>query len=172
MLSEGNMKLATESLVLRTVEVSDIEEVARMWAFEKGSISKEEAQGAIDYMQNNHKKNDLGHIYHLCLAVLEKDKTSIIGWCGLDGKTADKLHIFLLIDKDYRNKGYATQCAKRLLSYAFNEAYVPFVNGGCDKDNIASYTVMVKSGMRKIGLEENGDPILYIDEDMYRNNSV
>ena len=166
------MKLVTESLVLRTVEVSDMEEVARMWAFEKGSISKEEAQGAIDYMQNNHKKNGLGHIYHLCFAVFEKDERSIIGWCGLDGKTADKLHIFFLIDKDYRNKGYATQCANRLLSYAFNEAHVPFINGGCDKDNIASYRVMKKIGMSENGFEENGDPIFYIDEEIYRKNSA
>ena len=165
------MKLETERLVLRTVEVSDIEEVARMWAFEKGSISKEEAQSAIDYMQNNHKKNALGYIYHLCFAVFEKGEHNII-WCGLDGKTADKLHIFYLIDKDYRNKGYATQCANKLLSYAFNEAHVPYVNGGCDKDNIASFKVMVKVGMCKNGFEENGDLIFYIDEEIYRKNSA
>jgi RimJ/RimL family protein N-acetyltransferase len=166
------MKLETERLVLRTVEVSDIEEVARMWAFEKGSISKEEAQSAIDYMQNNHKKNALGYIYHLCFAVFEKGEHNIIGWCGLDGKTADKLHIFYLIDKDNRNKGYATQCANKLLSYAFNEAHVPYVNGGCDKDNIASLKVMVKVGMCENGFEENGDPIFYIDEEIYRKNSA
>ena len=166
------MKLETESLVLRTVEASDIEEVARMWAFEKGSISIEEAQDAIDYMQNNHKKNTLGYIYHLCFAVFEKDKHNIIGWCGLDGKTVGKLHMFYLIDKDYRGKGYATQCANRLLSYAFYEAHVPFVNGGCDKENIASYKVMVKVGMSENGFEENGDPIFYIDEETYRINSA
>jgi len=166
------MELYTKDLLLKNVTADDIDEVARMWAFEKGSISKEEAQGAIDYMQNNHKKNDFGHIYHLCFAVFEKDEHSIIGWCGLDGKTADKLHIFFLIDKDYRNKGYATQCANRLLSYAFNDAHVPFVNGSCDKNNIASFKVMVKVGMCEKGVEENGDPIFFIDEDIYRKNSA
>jgi hypothetical protein len=50
------MELHTEDLILRTVTVNDIEEVARKWEFEKGAISKGEAQKAIEYMQNNHKK--------------------------------------------------------------------------------------------------------------------
>ena len=164
------MELYTDDLLLKTVTADDIDEVARMWEFEKGSISKEAAQDAIDYMQNNHAKNVVGQIYHLCFAIFVKGKCNIIGWCGLDGKTADKLHIFFLIDKDYRNKGYATQCANRLLSYAFDEAHVPFINGGCDKENVASYKVMVKIGMRKNGFEENGDPLFFIDEKLYRKN--
>ena len=54
---------------------------------------------------------------------------TFIGWCGLDGETVGKLHIFYSIDKAFRNKGYATQCAEKLLSYAFDVAQVPFVNG-------------------------------------------
>ena len=42
------MRLVTKDLLLRTVEIGDIKEVARMWKFEKGSISNEEAQSAID----------------------------------------------------------------------------------------------------------------------------
>ena len=162
------MELCTKDLLLKTVTADDIDEVARMWEFEKGSISLEEAQGAIEYMQDNHKKNDLGYIYHLCFAIFEKGKNKIIGWCGLDGKTAGKLHIFFLIDKNYRNKGYATQCAGRLLSYAFDEARVPFVNGGCDKNNVASYKVMMKIGMKQVGFEANGDPLFYIDDEQFR----
>ena len=44
------MELYTKDLPLKTVTADDIDEVARMWEFEKGSISNEEAQGAIDYM--------------------------------------------------------------------------------------------------------------------------
>ena len=152
---------------MRAVEVGDIEEVARMWEFEKGCISIDEAHKAIDYMQDNHMKNKAGHIYHLCLGVFEKNQRKIIGWCGLDGKTDGKLYIFFLIDAYYRNKGYATQCAERLLAYAFNEVHVPFINGGCDKSNIASYKVMSKIGMTQNAFEENGDPIFIIDKDMY-----
>ncbi|HIS68163.1 MAG TPA: GNAT family N-acetyltransferase [Candidatus Gallacutalibacter stercoravium] len=161
------MELYTKDLCLRTVNGEDIDEVARMWKFEQGTISAEEAQKAIEYMQNNHKKNKTGCIYHLCLAVLKKHQSSIIGWCGLDGTSAGKLHIFYSIDPAYRNRGYATQCAERLLSYAFDEAKVPFVNGGCDKDNIASYKVMKKLGMKQDGFEKNGDPLFFIEEKTY-----
>jgi RimJ/RimL family protein N-acetyltransferase len=162
------MILETGNLILRTVNTNDIEEVARMWEFEKGPISMDDAQKAIDYMQNNHAKNEVGKIQHLCFAVFEKGNSSMIGWCGLDGETSGKLHIFYAIDKSYRNRGYATQCAAKLLSYAFSEAHVPFVNGGCDKDNIASYKIMERIGMKQDAFEENGDPLFYIDRETYR----
>lgn len=165
------MELYTNDLVLRTVTNNDISEVARMWDFENGSIPVDEAQEAIDYMTDNHKKNRIGDIHHLCLAVSEKGKENIIGWCGLDGETVGKLHIFYSIDKAFRNKGYATQCAEKLLSYAFNEAQVPFVNGSCDKNNIASYRVMEKIGMIKDGYDENGFPLFFISIEMYQKNS-
>ncbi len=38
------MELYTNDLVLKTVTDNDIEEVARMWEFEKGSISTDEAK--------------------------------------------------------------------------------------------------------------------------------
>jgi RimJ/RimL family protein N-acetyltransferase len=166
------MELYTKDLILKTVTVNDIEEVARMWAFEKGSISMDEAQKAIEYMQNNHKQNKMGYIYHLCFAVFEKGKNSIIGWCGLDGKSTGKLHIFYLIDGNYRNKGFATQCATKLLSYAFDEVQVPYINGGCDKNNIASYKVMEKVGMKQNGFEDNGDPLFFIDDKLYHKRNT
>ena len=162
------MELFTSDLLLRTVEDSDIKEVARMWEFQKGDISLDEAKSAIEYMKNNHAQNKVGYIYHLCFAVFEKGGNKIIGWCGLDGKIADKLFIFFSIAEEYRNKGYATQSAERLLAYAFDEARVPFVNGGCDKNNIASFKVMAKIGMSQSGFEENGDPLFYIDDTLYR----
>jgi len=161
------MELVTEALRLRTVTDGDIEEVARMWAFEKGTIPLEEAQAAINYMQNNHAQNTAGHIVHLCFAVFEKNGGAIIGWCGLDGTTEGKLHIFYLLDAGYRNRGYATQCAVRLLAYAFDEAHVPFVNGGCDKDNLASRKVLEKASMALCGYEENGDPLFIMDCEIY-----
>ena len=96
---------------------------------------------------------------------------TFIGWCGLDGETVGKLHIFYSIDKAFRNKGDATQCAEKLLSYAFDVAQVPFVNGGCDKNNIASYRVMEKIGMIKDCYDENGDPLFFISKEMYQEIS-
>ena len=162
------MELYTKDLLLRTVEDKDIEEVALMWEFEKGKISRDEAKNAIEFMKNNHIQNKMGSIHHLCFAIFKKGESKIIGWCGLDGQIADRLYIFFSIADGYRNNGYATQAAERLLSYAFDEAKVPFINGGCDKNNIASFKVMTKIGMEQRGFEENGDPLFYIDDKLYR----
>jgi RimJ/RimL family protein N-acetyltransferase len=163
------MELHTQDLALRTVTDEDIDEVSRMWNFEKGSISSQEAQKAIDYMQSNHMKNRTGYIYHLCFAVYEKGKKNIIGWCGLDGKCSPgKVVIFYLIDKSYRNKGFATQCAEKLLEYAFEIVKIDSVYGGCFKDNISSYKVQVKTQMILYKVDkESGDPHFYIDKEIY-----
>jgi len=75
-----------------------------------------------------------------------------------------------LIDKSYRNKRYATQCAFKLLEYAFEVAKVAKVErvyGGCDKDNLASYKVLSKIGMVNYKIRENGAPHFFIDKDIY-----
>lgn len=166
------MELQTDALLLRTVTDDDINEVARMWKFEQGSISLDEAKEAIEYMQNNHKQNRPGFIYHLCFAIYEKGKPGIIGWCGLDGKpepeNSDRMEIFFLIDSAYRNKGYATQCVLKLLEYAFETAGIERVFGGCDKDNISSFKVLAKSGMVLVKFRDNGAPKFFIDRDIWR----
>ena len=77
------------------------------------------------------------------------------------------MEIFYLIDKDYRNKGYATQCALILLEYAFEVAKIKKVFGGCDKNNISSFKVLAKSGMVLYQVRENSDPHFFIDGDIY-----
>ena len=163
------MELHTASLTLRTVDASDIKEVARMWDWQNGQISAEKAKEAVLRMQDNHMKNKQGYIYHLCLAVYEKGGNCIIGWWGLDGQCLPgNTVLFYSIHSDYRNKGYATQCAGRLLSYAFCEIGISSISGGCDKNNLASFRVMKKIGMKQNAFEDNGDPLFFIDKETYQ----
>ncbi|MGI5959661.1 MAG: GNAT family N-acetyltransferase [Massiliimalia sp.] len=162
------MELYTESLILRTVDDSDINEVARMWDWQNGAVSAEQAKEAVLWMQENHKKNKPGELHHLCLAVYEKGSNRMIGWCGLDGQwSPGKTVLFYSIHSDYQNKGYATQCAGRLLSYAFCDLGLSSVSGGCDKHNLASFRVMEKIGMEQNAFEDNGDPLFFIDQETY-----
>lgn len=48
--------------------------------------------------------------------------------------------------------------------YAFDEAQVSFINGGCDKNNIASYLVLEKIGMIEDGYDENGDRLNFLEQ--------
>ena len=151
------MKLLTKNLNLRTLTPDDLNEIARMWNYPAG-VSREEAAEILKGMQDNHKKNKPGAIYHLCLGVFEKsDSKRIIGWCGLDGTAAPgKTVLFYIIDEKYRGKGYATQCAVELLRYAFEDMGYESIQSGCAKDNMSSYRVMEKAGMRLISRTKHG----------------
>jgi RimJ/RimL family protein N-acetyltransferase len=165
------MELHTPDLLLRPVTPEDVPEVARMWNFEQGSISAEDAAKAVASMRRNHRRNRAGHIHHLCFAVFENGGQKIIGWCGLDGKRSPKQpDIFYLIGQEYRGKGYATQCAKRLLEHAFETVELDSVHGGCSKENVASFRVQEKAGMIQNAFEANGDPLFYIDKAIYHKN--
>lgn len=163
------MELQTEGLSLRTVTDCDLPEVARMWSSD-GPVSLDEAREAIAYMTENHRQNKRGCIRHLCLAVFETGAEQIIGWCGLDGERPGTTDIFYSIDPVYRGRGYATQCAKRLLTYAFEEAGLSDVNGGCYRENKASFRVMEKAGMQPLEPDETGGPVFYMNEEIYLRN--
>lgn len=167
------MKIKTKDLILRTVKKDDIAEVARMYEY-PNNISFAQAEKAIDTMISNYNQNKLGYIKHLCLAVCPKEKPNvIIGWCGLDGESEkDKVVIFYIIDEKYRNKGYATQAARAILQYAFEQAQLENVYGGCDKNNIASYKIMSNIGMKNYGVGDNNDPQFCMDRADYKNTKA
>ena len=148
-------------VILRPVTEKDLPEVIRTWPSDHRPVSGEEARGAISYMRDSCEKNTKGYIRHLCLAVCgREDPDTIMGWCGLDGRmNHTEPEIFILLDEEYRNKGYGTQCVKELLRMAAEEYGLLSVHGGCDKENAASRRAMEKGGMVQYGTEENGDPL-------------
>ena len=94
------IELLTNDLILRTVTVADIEEVARMWMYPHATTI-EEAYKALENMENSSKNNQPKAIRHLCLGVFRKQvPKQIIGWCGLDGKAEQgKTVLFYMIDE-------------------------------------------------------------------------
>ena len=155
------MDYRTGRLILHFVTEDDLAEVARTWPSDHRPVSPAEARGVISYMRGNHAKNAPGCIHHLCLAVCSaEDPQTIMGWCGLDGsRSRTEPEIFILLDEEYRGKGYGTQCVRELLRIAAEDYSLPGVHGGCGKDNTASRRAMEKGGMVQIGTEENGDPL-------------
>lgn len=152
------MEFKLKDLTMRTVTYDDTNEVCRMWDFEKGEISYDEAVNAIEWMNSNHKLNQLHKITHMCFAIFENETNKIIGWCGLDGRninTDGKVHIFYIIDRDYRRRGYATECARKILEYGFVNMKLDRIDGSCSNDNISSQKVMERIGMQRIEDDED-----------------
>ena len=79
------------------------------------------------------------------------------GWSGSRNRAEPE--IFILLDEAYRNRGYGTQCVRKLLRIAAQDYALNSVHGGCAKENIASARAMEKGGMVRDGTEENGDPL-------------
>ncbi len=150
--------IETHRLILRTVTLDDLERVASSWNLDDGPISLEEAEGKITWMLGNHRQNAPGRVVHLCLAVIYKDTGELIGWCGLDhrDRTKENPVLFYLLKKSYWGRGLATEAARALIGYAFNELGLNRVDSGAEFENIASKRVMEKIGMQYLGLNDEG----------------
>ena len=145
----GGVFIETDRLVLRTVTIDDIEDVALTWDLDEGPISHEEAKKQVKWMLDNHKKNAQGSFVHLCLAIIHKDNGQFIGWCGLDHRDREKANpvLFYLLKEQYRKRGLATEAAKAVLRHGFCELGLSKIDGSASSENIASKRVMEKIGM-------------------------
>ncbi len=81
-------------------------------------------------------------------AVVDREDGRMIGWCGLGflpeiGET----EVAYLLDKDYWNRGYATEAARISLGYGFEEAGLDRIIALAFPENAASRRVMEKIGM-------------------------
>ena len=150
--------IQTARVLLRTVTMEDVDEVALNWSVDGEPISREEAENKVIWMLENHRQTAPGRVRHLCLAIIHQRDQRFIGWCGLDHLDPAKAHpvLFYLLQPDYRGQGLATEAAAALLSYAVGELGLARVDGGAAVENRASKRVMEKIGMRYLGLDDEG----------------
>lgn len=162
------MELLTKDLILRPVTEADLTEIARMWRYPQ-EISLDDARKALEKIESRHHKNRIKAIYHLCLGIFRKEEPEkLIGWCGWDGQCApEQTVLFYSIAEEFRCRGYATQCAKELLRYVFEDMQYDIVYSGCAKDNIASFRVMEKAGMFHNEVYDDGGLGFYMDKEMF-----
>jgi [ribosomal protein S5]-alanine N-acetyltransferase len=150
--------IETTRLILRTVTMDDVGDVALSWKLDDEPISREEAEDQVRWMLANHERNAPGRLVHLCLAIIHKDTLEFIGWCGLDqrGQARANPVLFYLLKADHWGKGLATEAARAVLDYAFGELGLARIDGGAAPENTASKRVMEKIGMMYLGLNEEG----------------
>jgi ribosomal-protein-alanine N-acetyltransferase len=164
------VSLETERLILRTVTLSDIDAVALSWKLDESPVSRQEAENQVMRMLANHQQNAPGKIIHLCLAIIHKDTREWIGWCGLDhlDQTRSNPVLFYLLKASYWGQGLATEAARTLLEYAFEEMNLPQIDSAAASDNLASVRVMEKLGMRSLGLDAEGGHAFTLTREEYQ----
>ena len=151
--------LETERLVLRKFNNNDADdlyeyckdpEVTKYLIFETYE-NIETAQDRIDFLQAKYAQEKM-----LCWAIVEKYSKKVIGsidLCNICDKDK-KAEAGYVLNREYWNRGYMTECLKRVLDYAFNELGLVRVYAKCIISNIASETVMKKTGMSFEGVEK------------------
>lgn len=86
------------------------------------------------------------------LAVLTKSSNELIGHMVFHPWFAPYTHeIGWVFGREHQRRGYATEAAKSLLAYAFEALRCHRVIATCQPENVASWRVAEKLGMRREG---------------------
>lgn len=90
------------------------------------------------------------------IIVHKRDKV-VIGDMGFKGgpDAAGAVEIGYSIIPEYRNQGYATEMARNLIAWAFQQPAIRLVVAECLDDNAGSIKVLEKLGMRRLASEGN-----------------
>ncbi len=142
--------IKTKRLIIREFEVQDWQAVYEytsdsnvMKYIPEGVFNEEEARKFVSENSGDKAKyfpvvllnNNIviGHIvFHPCFG----DHTYEIGW---------------VFNPNYYNNGYASEAAEAVLDYGFKEMKLHRIIATCQPENIGSYRVMEKIGMRREG---------------------
>ena len=86
-------------------------------------------------------------------SMLHRDSNAIVGTCGFKGPPeADRMvEIAYGVSPDQQGKGYATEAAEALTTYAFSSGNVSVVRAHTWPQPNASTRVLTKCGFRRIG---------------------
>ena len=142
--------IETERTILRQLTVDDAEDFYALnldYDVLKftGDSPFENVFSAMDFLQtyDQYEKYGVGR-----LAVIEKETSSFLGWCGLKFcPDRNEYDIGFRFFKDYWNRGFATETAIRCLDFGFRELGIAKIVGRAMKENISSIKVLEKIGM-------------------------
>jgi ribosomal-protein-alanine N-acetyltransferase len=143
--------LKTERLILRPMTKDDVEDVFTMRRddeimrfIREPVVSRKEAEDWINMISSRWTKNGIG----FC-GIIEKTSGKFAGWCGLwQLKENQEIEVGYAIVKDFWRKGFASEAAKAILKYAFDELNLEKIVAVARPENAGSRGVMEKIGMR------------------------
>jgi ribosomal-protein-alanine N-acetyltransferase len=90
--------------------------------------------------------------------LIESETRTVVGSAGFQGRPnpAGEVEIGYGVHGDFRNRGYATEAARALVEWAFEQPGVKRVTAHCDQENIASHRVVEKAGLIERGVQPDG----------------
>lgn len=108
------------------------------------------------------------------LAICSKDTGLLIGGCGIRRETelSSIANLGWAINPEFQNKGYATEAARALIEFGFNDLGLSVIYALCDARNVASFKVMEKLGMKRVGFIKGEKEVKGFVRDSFRYEVV
>ncbi len=151
-LKRQKMEIKTKRLTIRPIQIGD-EEAIHEYAGDQSLtmmyfLPNETFEETAEFVRNNAKEWESADQTCFEFVILLDGK--IIGGCDCDlGHSEDRSYATLgwIINRDFRNRGYASEAASAVLDFAFENLKINKVYAQCDINNPASFGVMRKIGM-------------------------
>lgn len=172
----GSKAIETERLILRS---SMMEEQKRLWEIlmipevnkwyltsgKKHASDKEywTWENQEKFYKSKVDKSQKPDVF--CWSIFLKETKEVIGQVSAQEKGEDITirDVGWFIDPKYQGKGYATEAAKAMIDYIFNEVEINEISSGAVKDNTASCRIFEKLGFTKIGEADEESPYTFYD---------
>lgn len=161
------MLIESDRLRLRQFTYDDLDDIYRIWIdpdvrkylWDDEIISKEKAENILTYCIDFFQENGFG-----IWAIIHKQQDELIGFCGfrfLDD--TPEIEIIFGISPTYWRMGLTKEAIKAAIRYGFEEHDFKCIVGLANIENIASWRVMEKAGMKyeKRTLYNNQDVVFY-----------
>ncbi len=178
------ISIITKRLILRKFETSDLDAIHHFASDEQicehltwGPNTLEQTQSWLNATIDSYNTNPRSEF---SLAVTQKDSHLLIGTCLLTTDENSEGEIGYTIKKEEWKKGYATEVTSALIKFGFETLNLRRISATTSPLNIASQSVLKKSGMKQVGhlqkhLLQRGqwrDSLLYaiLKEEWIKNN--
>ena len=152
-----NLILQTNRLILRPLELSDAKAMFAMdnnpevhkYLWQNPTQTVEETIKIIEYVRGQYQKNNIGRF-----ATILKETNQFIGWTGIkyiddhiENENTNFFDYGYRLNEKFWGKGYATEATRLWLDYGLNQMNIDKIHAYTHSENIASNTVLKKTGM-------------------------
>lgn len=126
---------------------------AMRWVDDGSPITRAECEHWIRVTLNNYEVRGYG-----MFALLDHESSEVVGFCGLvhpGGQT--EAEIKYALKRKFWGKGFATEAVAALLPWGADRLGIDHVIATVAPENMASQRVLLKAGMRAMGIRKNDD---------------
>ncbi|WP_167959308.1 GNAT family N-acetyltransferase [Anaerosporobacter faecicola] len=144
----------TKRLIIRELTIEDIKAMYKIYQDPKVHEFIDDIDDYLEEEIEKHKayiKNVYSFFGYGLWGVFMKDSNELIGRCGIQNRSIDnktEIELGYLLDINHWGMGYALECTKAVLSYAFEYLGIQRIVASIDKMNARSLHVAKKLGMQ------------------------